>query len=108
LAEAIPDQSALRAEKVRSVVERVKQKSAQRRVSQPNSEVYDLSDKKAIKQAKKVFKAQSKAQKKLIKLAKKQLKLAKKQQKLESLVSQSTVVSLPKSASQTLSNDHLH
>lgn len=95
LAEALPkhQQNAAeqnKAQAVRRVVERVKQKAAQPpaglEVRQPEVTLPmtdDLADKQAIKRAKKALKKYCKQQKKRLKLAKKQQKLLKQQQKLE-------------------------
>ncbi len=104
LAEALPapiessinNHSERKAQAVRRVIERVKEKSARHQVDHAIHEVsvipaapsLDLSDKKALKKAKKALKQQYKQQKKLFKLAKKQHKLLKRQRKLEAQVSE--------------------
>ncbi len=104
LAEALPatlgpstdDHSERKAQAVRRVIERVKEKSTRNQVDHTIHEVsvmpaapsLDLSDKKALKKAKKALKKQYKQQKKLFKLAKKQHKLLKRQRKLEAQVSE--------------------
>lgn len=81
-----------KAQAVRRVIERVKEKSARSAVKPVNAvdtvaqspfDALDLSDKKALKKAKKALKQNYKQQKKLLKLAKKQHKLLKRQRKLE-------------------------
>ncbi|NIY84609.1 hypothetical protein [Vibrio hepatarius] len=104
LAEALPapigpstdNHSERKAQAVRRVIERVKEKSARNQVNHaihevsvmPTAPSLDLSDKKALKKAKKALKKQYKQQKKLFKLAKKQHKLLKRQRKLEAQVSE--------------------
>lgn len=104
LAEALPapigpsadNHSERKAQAVRRVIERVKEKSTRNQVDHTIHEVsvmpaapsLDLSDKKALKKAKKALKKQYKQQKKLFKLAKKQHKLLKRQRKLEAQVSE--------------------
>lgn len=101
LAEALPEQAApakvkdeQKAQAVRRVIERVKEKSARATVTAPSNVTeiaaqsslvtsIDISDKKALKKAKKALKKHYKQQKKLLKLAKKQHKLLKRQRKLE-------------------------
>ncbi|WP_281188387.1 hypothetical protein [Vibrio harveyi] len=85
-----PEQSAERAAIVKRVVERVKEKKLAAKVAAVTSttkleapDMFDLSDKKALKKAKKAVKKHYKQQKKLLKLAKKQQKLLKRQRKLE-------------------------
>ncbi|AXY02221.1 hypothetical protein D1115_14810 [Vibrio alfacsensis] len=84
------EQSAEKAAIVKRVVERVKEKKLAAKVAAVTSatkleapSMFDLSDKKALKQAKKAVKKHYKQQKKLLKLAKKQQKLLKRQRKLE-------------------------
>lgn len=115
LAEALPSSppvSQSRAEKVRSVIERVKKKSDQDAVchlsEQERPQAFSLTDKRAIKQASKMLKKQHKAQKKLIKLAKKQLKLAKKQKKLEQKAEQTPRVKLPEMPLTLARENNLH
>lgn len=120
LAEALPNTQAnlpseQKAQAVRRVVERVKEKAllqkAQLQSSQTEtvaSEMFNLEDKKALKKAKKAKKAIKKhyrQQKKLLKLADKQRKLIKKQKKLESKVSISRLIA-ESSEAQTSSNLH--
>lgn len=105
LAEALPTpvespaavmetKSEKKAQAVRRVIDRVKEKSARPIVETPLYEgkkgplqtraaSIDISDKKALKKAKKALKKYYKQQKKLLKLAKKQHKLLKHQRKLE-------------------------
>ncbi|MCZ4295921.1 hypothetical protein [Vibrio sinaloensis] len=95
LAEALPKTPKVipspdKAQAIRKVVERVKEKVAQPQPSihHQQTEVMlpklgDLPSKRVIKRAKKTLKKYYKQQKKLLKLAKKQQKLLKKQQKLE-------------------------
>ncbi len=101
LAEALPEQAAptkvkdeQKAQAVRRVIDRVKEKSARATVTAPSNETeiaaqsplvtsIDISDKKALKKAKKALKKHYKQQKKLLKLAKKQHKLLKRQRRLE-------------------------
>ncbi len=117
LAEALPaapdnQTSEQKAQAVRRVVEKVKEKAllqkAQLQTSQVDtvaSEIIDLEDKKALKKAKKAIKKHYKQQKKLLKLADKQRKLLKKQKKLENKVSLSRLIA-QKSEAQTSSNLH--
>lgn len=84
----VPNQD--KAQAVRQVVERAKQKALQRQAniqvnrSKKSSELpFDLMQEKDIKLAKKALKKRYKQQKKLLKLAKKQQKLLKKHQRLE-------------------------
>tara|TARA_Y100001956_G_scaffold75234_1_gene82998 strand:- start:1977 stop:2519 length:543 start_codon:yes stop_codon:yes gene_type:complete len=107
LAEALPKTEKAesvaekRAQAVRRVIDKVKQKSSQpsERANQPQVEstesVVDFSDTQSIKAAKKALKKQYKQQKKLLKLAKKQRKLLKKQQKLEASINMQVPVILP-------------
>ncbi|MEZ8102361.1 hypothetical protein [Vibrio bivalvicida] len=117
LAEALPNTqvnlpSEQKAQAVRRVVERVKEKAllqkTQLQTSQAEtvaSEVFDLENKKSLKKAKKAIKKHYKQQKKLLKLANKQRKLIKKQKKLEDKVSLSSLVAeIPET--QTSSNLH--
>ncbi|MDC5849347.1 hypothetical protein OPW32_09055 [Vibrio europaeus] len=117
LAEALPaapvnQTSEQKAQAVRRVVEKVKEKAllqkAQLQTSQAetvDSEIFDLEDKKALRKAKKAIKKHYKQQKKLLKLADKQRKLLKKHKKLESKVSLSRLIA-QKSEAQTNSNLH--
>lgn len=103
LAEALPNSqphqpSPHKAEAVRKVVDRVKEKISQQKavpqLGQMESSAigaFDLTNKKALKQAKKALKKHYKQQKKLLKLAKKQRKLIKKQNKLESKINLSSL-----------------
>lgn len=103
LAEALPARSnqpvQQKAQAVRRVVERVKEKAslqkAQLQTSQGENtaiEMFDLADKKAVKKAKKAIKKHYKQQKKLLKLVNKQRKLMKKQKKLEDKVNLSSLI----------------
>jgi hypothetical protein len=95
LAEALPakpievtaEQSAEKAAIVKRVVERVKEKKLAAKIAAPVAlkapDLFDLTDKKALKKAKKALKKQYKQQKKLLNVAKKQQKLLKRQRKLE-------------------------
>lgn len=90
LAEALPPRSEEKAQAVRRVVEKVKQKAQLQKVittDKPADDitlnVVDLADEKAVKKANKALKKQFKQQKKLLKLVKKQNKLLKRQKKLE-------------------------
>lgn len=97
-AESIADK---KAQAVRRVIDKVKQKSAQpaeRAKSEPvkvSKPLLDFSDDLSIKAAKKALKKQYKQQKKLLKLAKKQRKLLKKQQKIEARIDVQMPVILP-------------
>ncbi|WCP67083.1 hypothetical protein LYZ37_14885 [Vibrio tubiashii] len=117
LAEALPadpvnQTSEQKAQAVRRVVEKVKEKAllqkAQLQTSQAEtvaSEMFDLEDKKALKKAKKAIKKHYKQQKKLLKIADKQRKLLKKQKKLESKASLSRLIA-QRSEAQASSNLH--
>lgn len=104
LAEALPlateKNAEQKAQAVRRVVERVKQKTRQN-AKPANLEapvpmnLADVSDKKAIKKAKKALKKQFKQQKKWLKLVKKQHKLLKQQKRLEARLETNSSLILP-------------
>jgi len=121
LAEALPKQaqtesSIQKAQAVRRVVERVKQKAARpqplieaQQTEAALPDVGELSDKKAIKSAKKALKKYYKQQKKLLKLAKKQHKLAKRQHKLEAqLPTQIAIATATSELTDTRSGNNIH
>ncbi|MEH0761465.1 hypothetical protein H4F20_17405 [Vibrio sp. 16] len=104
LAEALPTQDradvvdAKKAQAVRRVIDKVKQKAATKATHKPSlttESVVDISSSTSIKAAKKALKKQYKQQKKLLKLAKKQRKLLKKQHKLEAQVERQTPLIIP-------------
>ncbi len=101
-----PEQSAAKAAIVQRVVQRVKEKKRAAKVAASVDlkapELFDLADKKALKQARKALKKQYKQQKKLLKVAKKQQKLLKRQRKLEKRTAKLEVV-LPTSLNAFLS-----
>jgi len=108
LTEALPKLASVestadkKAQAVRRVVERVKQKAANEIQINTNLERTDsrvqaveVYDKKALKSAKKALKKYYKQQQKLLKLAKKQQKLLKRQKKLEAHVSKPPPIIIP-------------
>ncbi|EGA68339.1 hypothetical protein VISI1226_18736 [Vibrio sinaloensis DSM 21326] len=114
LAEALPPATEKYAEQkaqaVRRVIDRVKQKAQQEVKPAPlevPASLLDVSDKKAIKKAKKALKKQFKQQKKLLKLAKKQHKLLKQQKKLEARLESVSPLIVPELLD-VQSQSHMH
>lgn len=117
LSEALPNRqpqqpSEQKAQAVRKVVERVKEKISQQKAEPQLGQLesaaidaFDLTNKKALKQTKKALKKHYKQQKKLLKLVKKQRKLVKKQNKLESKIDLSRLT-VPFPEQQASSNLH--
>ncbi|UUM30573.1 hypothetical protein [Vibrio japonicus] len=117
---AVETKNANKAQAVRRVIDRVKEKSARpvvetslyeakKETVQTHAPSIDLSNKKSLKKAKKELKKYYKQQKKLLKLAKKQHKLFKHQRKLENkLEARMDVASLLPSPLETQSESKVH
>lgn len=113
LAEALPKQhSPEKAEAIRRVVERVKEKVAQPQSFQEATKeaarvtaIDEFSSKREIKDAKKALKKYYNQQKKLLKLAKKQQKLLKKKQKIEAKLPVPIVLS---ATNDTVASSNIH